>query len=198
LVDSPRDKTLNDADLHRFFREMLCEVVTEQKDVFSHHVMGYVTDLLVSFHETARLFAEKEKRVPVLADMMSEALEADHHKRVSILRQMGDTSLIVSGYFPEAVTRRMVTLDYYRKMGKAAYSHLDTLTQPAGIFYELSDRFLPLSELINRVSERTHDRNDSVLGLLEDYMQDESEHVLEKLKRVGVIPIHRKKKSEIL
>jgi hypothetical protein len=195
LTDLPEDKTITDADLHEFFGRMVSDVALKQRGSVSEHALSYVINLLVGFHETAKLFVQEGQGVPVLAHMMGEALEADTYRRASILRQLGDTSLLVSGYFPEAVSRRGVDLKYYKKMGVTAYSHLDSLSQDINVFCELSEKFSHLSFLINEVSEKTHARNSSLLNLLEHYMQTRSEHSLEKLKSRGVIPLKSKKKN---
>jgi len=194
-VDSPRHTSFTDGNLQQFFGDMLLSATKNQSKDVSPHAISYVTDVLVVFHQTAKLFSQGEGRVPVLSEMLSEALESDHYRKISMLRQLGDTSLMVSGYFPEAVSRRCVDLDYYKKMGKVAYSQLDSLTQELNIFFELSDRFQCLSHIINEVSERTHDRAMNIHELLEYFMNTGSERIFEKLKGKGIIPLRSKKRK---
>jgi hypothetical protein len=198
LDRGPRDTSIVEGNLHEFFGSLLVEAVENQKAKISPIILNYLTELLVSFQEATLLFVQKGVRVPVLADMLQDALEADLHRRVTILRQMGDTSLMVSGYFPEALTRRAVDLSYYQKMGEIAYYHLGALSDQQNIFQELSDRFVQLSDLLNEVSEQTQPKDLSVIKLLADYSQTGSDRIFEKLKKQGVIPLHSPKKDRLL
>ncbi len=190
--DSSRDSSpIFDASLRDFFHGMILDAEENQHARLSTPIIHYVTEVLVAFHETARLFAQQGVRIPVLADMLSDALEADFYRRVVLLRQMGDTSLMVSGYFPEALSRRAIDLTYYRQMGELAYSQLGSLTQDNSVFEGLSEQFFTLSQLISEVSESTLKRDQSVLKLLDLYSKTGSDRALDKLKQNGVIPIRR-------
>lgn len=187
----PNASELLQTNLRDFFHGLILEAATEQKVGVSPHAMSYVTEVLVSFHETAKLFAQQGVRIPVLADMLSDALEADFYRRINLLRHMGDTSLMVSGYFPEALSRRAVDLDYYRRMGEIAYSQVGALMDQQTIFDELSDQFFSLSRLVSKVAEVTSRRDLDALKLVELYVRTGSDAVLEKLKRQGVVPFRR-------
>lgn len=184
-----------EVNLRDFFYGLIRSAVDNQKAQVSPTAIQYVTDVLVQFSETARLFAQQGVRVPVMADMLSDALEADFYRRIAILRQMGDTSLMVTGYFPEVLSRRSVDLSYYRQMGEIAYYHLGSMTEEESIFEELSHQFQDLSRLINEVAEQTHQRSHHLLKLIELYQRTRSDHALEKLRRQGVIPIRRGPRS---
>lgn len=192
----PHGKSILDADIRTFFRTHLFSAAENQQVAISTYALGYVTEMLVGFHETARFFVQKEGRVPILVDFMSEALEADYHRRITIFRQLGDTSLMLSGYFPQSVTKRGMSLSYYQKMGEVAYSQLSSLSQSMNVFVELSERFQPLSSLINEVSEQTLLQNESLLKLLDYYRSTGSERILEKLKAKGILPIPLLNESE--
>lgn len=190
-----REPTIVTEDLRHFFNHLLVEAAEQQGTAISPHAIHYVTDLLVAFQNTARLFVQQGVRVPVLADMLSDALDADFHRRVTILRQLGDTSLMVSGFFPEALQRRAVDLTYYKKMGEIAYSHLGALSEEINIFDELSEQFISLSEMINGVSEATLTKDLTLQKLLEQYMTTGSERSFERLRQQGVIPLRPYRKG---
>lgn len=185
-----------EGNLHQFFSELLVGAAEHQKLSISPNATKYVTDLLVAFHETAALFAQEGVRLPVLADMLSEALDADFHRRVSLLRQMGDTSLMVSGFFPEALARRSLDIHYYQRMGEIAYSNLSTISVETSVYSELSQRFINLSHLLNEVSEQIHAKNYPVSKLVEFYTATGSEYILDQLKQQGVIPLSVKTRGE--
>lgn len=195
MGQDPRDPAIVAGDLRQFFNNLLLETAEHQRSTVSPHALNYVTELLVEFQDTARLFVQRDVRVPVLADMLHDALDADFHRRVTLLRQMGDTSLMVSGFFPEALSKRAVNLNYYRKMGEIAYSHLGALSDDINIYDELSERFIALSELINEVSEVTIAQNITIQKLLEHYQSTGSDRALDRLRRQGVVPLRSAKKD---
>ncbi len=181
-----------EGDLHGFFGDLLVSASANQKLLLSEKARGYVTDLLVHFQDTEHLFSQEGVRIPILADMLHQAIDADFHRRVSILRQMGDTSLMVSGFFPEALTRRAVDLNYYQRMGETAYQQLSSLTTQVNVYDELSERFIKLANVLNEISEQVHGKNNSLSKLLEFYSATGSERALEQLRKQGVIPIQSK------
>ncbi len=192
-MDEPTNSSIVECDLREFFFTLIQKAAAHQKVSVSPPVITYVTEVLVSFHETAKLFAQAGVRVPVMADMLSDAMEADFYRRVTLLRQMGDTSLMVSGFFPEALSRRAVDLGYYRRMGEVAYSHLGSLTHDESVFPVLSEQFHRVSDLVSEVAENTSSRSIDMLKLIELYSKTGSDRALEKLKAQGVIPFKRKR-----
>ncbi|MBN8554272.1 MAG: hypothetical protein J0L93_02410 [Deltaproteobacteria bacterium] len=198
MDQGPRDTSIVEGNLQHFFGSLLIAAAENQRANISPHALDYLTKLLVYFQETAQLFNQKDVRIPVLADMLSEALDADLYRRITLLRQMGDTSLMVSGYFPESLSRRSVDLAYYQKMGGIAYYHLGSLSEEESIYNELSERFIKLSEILNEVSEQTQSKDYSISKLLEFYSQTGSDRIFEKLKKQGVIPFKSPKKDRIL
>ncbi len=175
--------------LKLFFETHLSEAVTRTQIEVSPLALDYVSTLLSQFHETTKLFVQRGVRLPVLSDLLAEALEADLYRRVILLRQLGDTSLMVSGFFPEAVLKRTLNLTYFYEMGGIAYSHLSGLTEAQNVYDELSESFVKLAKLITEVSNHFRLDQLSVYELLEFYAQSGSEGALDRLKRAGVVPL---------
>src|SRR4051812_23001854 len=48
----------------------------------------------------------------------------DSAERVKTLKQVGDTSLYVAGFFTESLSRSLVDVDYYVGIGQSAYAQL--------------------------------------------------------------------------
>lgn len=180
---------LLEGDLKQFFGGLLSEAADRAKLQVSPLALDYVSSLLYQFHETAKLFIQKGVRLPVLSDMLAEALEADLYRRVTLLRQLGDTSLMVSGYFPEALQKKLINRSYYFQMGGIAYSHLSDLTEDQNIFDELSESFVKLADLITEVSTSIKIDRLSISELLEFYANSGSETALKKLKSAGIVPL---------
>lgn len=181
--------SLIDSDLRAFFADLLVTAADEKKWSISPLAIHYVAEMLVRFNETALLFSQKGVSMPVLSDMLSEALEADFYRRVSILRQLGDTSLMVSGYFPEALERRNVNRSFYHQMGETAYSHLSEISERSNVYIELSEQFSLLVNLINEAAFQLKTEGLGANELLEFYDNTKSNTVLKKLNEQGVFPL---------
>lgn len=172
-----------------FFEAHLSQAVSRTNIEVSPLALDYVSSVLAQFHETAKLFVQNGVRLPVLSDLLAKALEADLYRRIVLLRQLGDTSLMVSGFFPEAVSKRTLNLSYFYEMGGIAYSHLSGLTDSQNIYDELSESFVKLAHLITEVSNHFKLDQLSTHELLELYAESGSETALERLKRAGIVPL---------
>lgn len=106
------------------------------------------------------------------------------------LRQVGDASLFISGFFSDSLRRSLVDVDYYVSLGGYAYRSLvagdDTLSP---IFAELSDKFLAFVDVLSDVSARTQVTNDSdLLRLYEKWLRTGSRHNGHLLAEHGILP----------
>ncbi len=191
-----KDSELICSSLRDFFNDRLVAAAQKNRVELSVRLIDYVTELLVGFQDSEKLFFQ-ESAIPVLAEMMAEAIDADNSRRVMILKQMGDTSLMLSGYFPEALERRCMNLSYYHRMGETAYGLLGTLSEGMSVYDELSQRFPKVCGVLNEMSEATQDRTYSIDRLLEIYRNSSSERALEKLRKQGIIPFDIKKDPSI-
>ena len=86
-----------------------------------------------------------------------EALESNRFERRATLKEIGDASLFISGFFSDSLRRKLVDVDYYVTIGEHAYqalSRFDTDTF-SPVFAELGDKFPAFVDVLNEVSERT-------------------------------------------
>ena len=138
LTDRPRE----------FFLELLRSSISRQRAKINESTTKYLVDLMVGFLDQTELTERP------LAFMLQDALAESGAMRAAKLRHLGDTSLFVSGFFPEWIDRQVVGSSYYISMGSRAYHALSCVRQ-ASIFLELSARFQQLVELLNEVHEQT-------------------------------------------
>jgi hypothetical protein len=114
---------------------------------------------------------------------------ADPGERVKRLKQVGDTSLYVSGFFAESLGRRLVDVDYYASIGSSAYSELaarlgGSLTD---VYRELSARFPAFVEVLAEVRRRVDFAGADVTRLYEQWLRTRDEWVEKKLRAFGVL-----------
>ena len=128
--------------------------------------------------------------------MLSEALEApsaEHRNRG--LQRLGDVSLFVAGFFAQSFARKLIDIDYHIAMGCRAYGTLsETLSRGRGrvlgnVFAELAEKFQPLVDALNEVSETSYSHSDKdILRLYEIWLKTGSRRSYGLLKRLGVDP----------
>jgi hypothetical protein len=106
------------------------------------------------------------------------------------LKQVGDTSLFISGFFSESLRRSLVDVDYYVSLGGYAYRSLvtsdDTLSP---IFAELAEKFVAFVDVLSEVSARTSMTNDAdLLRLYEKWVRTGSKRNGDLLAERGIVP----------
>ena len=186
MADAP---ILSSASIREFFQELLAKAIENQRASVQPFTELYLVNLLHEFLASEALYVQADDgtwQQKPLAFLLKEALEEAGVARVRLLRRLGDTSLFVSGFFPDSLTRRssMVDVDYYIAMGGKAYSSLG-----AGVWEELSSKFRLLVDLLNEVSERTlHSTNTGLVRLYERWLKTGSERLAGLLVKQGVVP----------
>ena len=107
------------------------------------------------------------------------------------LRNLGDFSLFMSGFFSDSLRRRAVDVDYYVSMGEYAYGALARRDEDAlgGVFAELGRKFVPFMDILTDISERTGTTAPSdILRLYERWLRTGSSHAGQRLVDQGIPP----------
>jgi hypothetical protein len=175
--------------LGEYFHEALTEALRNQSIRTSELTEFYLVHLLEEFAHSGIV---EEPLGVRLAEVMVEPPE----ERKRALKQIGDTSLYVSGFFGESLEHRSVALDYYISLGGNAYAALATLIHMSrhsevlgGVYDELSDKFPRLVDVLAEVSERSAVASDrSVLHLYERWVRTRRDWVKRLLAQKGVFP----------
>jgi hypothetical protein len=155
----------------------------------------YLVDLLTSFSVSARIQTLFEPLVTQLA----KARNASGPERANRMRELGDVSLFVCGFFPDSFERRGLDRGYVVAMGGHAYLVVGEATRRLGdasdghVFVELAERFHELARVLDEVRERTSLCTDAaVLRLYERFRESGSPTLLRRLHRRGVHPARDK------
>jgi hypothetical protein len=131
-----------------------------------------------------------------LALKLAESLEAAPRERRRSLREIGDTSLYVSGFWADSLSDKLVDVDYYIEMGGSAYGELARggvgwTGDPLGVVYaELAENFVRFVEVLAIVSRRTTRpaTNEDVLRLYRSWQRTGSRSAAARLAALGVVP----------
>jgi hypothetical protein len=107
------------------------------------------------------------------------------------LRQVGDLSLFISGFFADSLTRSLVDIDYYIQLGEYAYACLARQGDAAfaDVFDELAEKFPAFVDVLGEVSEQTAlTSNSDLLRLYERWLRTKSRRSGDLLAARGIVP----------
>jgi hypothetical protein len=106
------------------------------------------------------------------------------------LKEVGDASLFISGFFSDSLRRSLIDVDYYMTLGGHAYRSLSATDDALSpIFVELSDKFVAFADVLSEVSERASLTSDTdVLRLYEKWIRTGSRRNGDLLAEKGIIP----------
>jgi hypothetical protein len=116
-------------------------------------------------------------------------------QRVRTLKEVGDTSLYVAGFFAESLTRSLIDVDYYVGLGQTAYAQLARSLGPrksiGEVYEELAAKFPQFVDVLAQVRKRVHiaEMNGITdIGRLYDiWLRTRDEWVEKKLKQAGLL-----------
>jgi hypothetical protein len=187
------------ANLREFFRDNLHSALERQHLAVEDQTEHYVVNLLTLFARADALYDQTAQgpRLKPLSVMLSEALDAPSAgDRNRGLQRLGDVSLFMAGFFAHSFARKLVDVDYHIAMGGQAYGALAAALGRnrghvlAQVFAELAQKFQPLVDALNDLSESSYRHSDEdLLRLYEIWLKTGSRRSQQILRRLGVEPI---------
>jgi hypothetical protein len=172
-----------------YFRELVEAAMQHQRLAAREVTSFYRVNLLAGFvHFDGSSNGASEEALGV---RFARALQQDGVRQRDELRQVGDMSLFVSGFFSDSLNRSLVDVDYYVQLGEYAYASL--ARQDDGtlgdVFDELAGKFPAFVDVLCEVSERTAlTSNSDLLRLYEKWLRTGSRHSGDLLASRGIVP----------
>jgi hypothetical protein len=170
-----------------YFKELVDGALARQQMTAGDLTSFYVVNLLAGFVERPTSGDDTP-----LALRLLDALENDSVRQRSDLKQIGDFSLFISGFFSDSFRGKVVDVDYYVTIGGTAYNTLsryetDTFSP---VFAELGEKFVGFVDVLSEVSERTSctSPNRDLLRLYERWLKTGSRRSGQFLLERGVVP----------
>lgn len=195
MFEAARASVVTSADLKAWFHDAVREAAADQHLQAEDATLLYVSNLLVDYARTDRLFDVDggRRHLPVLVQLYRHALEAPTpRERRLFLQRLGDVALFVSGLFRGALRRRLVDVDYYISMGRSAYAYLFESGSDAALgptFQELSEHFAGFVDVLAEVGRGPDGGTDrDVLSLYEEWARTGSPRAERALRRRGITP----------
>ena len=198
-MEKAATRVLPVASLREFFRDTLHGALVHQHLAIGDQTEHYVVNLLTLFARSEALYEMTPDglRLKPLIAMLCEALTApsDSGERYRTLQRLGDVSLFVAGFFAQGFATKLIDIDYHIAMGGRAYSQLAQARARgrgrvlAAVFAELAEKFQPMVDALNEVSEGGAAPSDrDILRLYEIWLKTGSLRCYAQLERLGVHP----------
>ncbi|HET9621447.1 MAG TPA: hypothetical protein VFP84_08785 [Kofleriaceae bacterium] len=173
--------------MDEFFHEVVTDALSAVDLDASEPAGWYLVGLLGEF-TTARLSDE-----PLGLKLAAASHQPGH--RVQTLKEVGDTSLYVAGFFAESLNRSLIDVDYYVGLGQNAYSQLarslGARRSLSEVYEELAAKFPQFVDVLAAVRKRVtlaELNASSDIGRLYDiWLRTRDAWVEQKLKDAGVI-----------
>jgi hypothetical protein len=181
--------------LESFFQDELQKALGTSSGPLSEEAQTYLINLLANFSKTSNYYVPNpdgrlEDRA--LALQLFDALQASTRERIKILKRMGDMALYTTGFFGDALRRKLVGIRYYVDMGHTAYASVADLLDteaPAPLYRELADNFVVMVDLLSAIASRCSLANDQdLLKLYENWLTSGSSRSRDLLLAQGLIP----------
>jgi hypothetical protein len=167
-------------------------VKTYLVSVLDHYL---VTDNLYEKSETTGRYSQK-----MLSELYLNAASAPLEKKSELLKQLGDSSLYISGFFGDSFKKKVVDLDYYVNMGGAAYGDLSSVVKEdiyCRLYEEIALRFVEFMDAFCLISQNTMvQSNKDLLRLYDKYLATGSPLAKEQLAQEGILNSQSKKTSK--
>jgi hypothetical protein len=169
-----------------YFKELVDGALAHQGIATTEMTAFYVVQLLAGYARQPGAEAEAP-----LAFQLLHALDTGGARQRASLRQVGDLSLFISGFFGDSLRRKPVGVDYYVSIGGIAYDtlsrHEDDAFSP--VFAELAEKFVQFVDVLSEISERTFcASNADLLRLYEKWLRTGSPRSAKLLVERGVVP----------
>jgi hypothetical protein len=152
-------KIITTDSLQPFFFKRLTELNKKSLCPIPEEIIFYSSDALNRYTLSTSFFEESEgklKHKTLGVKLLETGIIKDDDK-IDSYREIGDSALILSGYFSSSINERIVDRQYYYKVGQLAYQNLDSFVPSCfnvPSFYKvLATCFENMAELLKILSD---------------------------------------------
>lgn len=138
-------------DLKSFFYDGLSTLNKKSLIPVGDEVVIYSSEVLEKYSLNCEIFRK------ALGLNFLEAQLIESHERNRVYKDVGDSALMLVGYFSQSINTKLISKSYYIKIGQMAYSKVDNnfpdyLDIP-GFYKSLADSFEGLTHLLKAFSQ---------------------------------------------
>ena len=129
---------------------LVYEAQANSQLVLTENTESYLVFLLMRFSQTTQLMES------VIALDFLEAMSLSGRRRVDLLQDVGDKSLLLCGLFPGIAHKRRVGIEYFSDLGQSAYLTVSELqdNQLSELYLQLSDQFITMRHVLQAMRQQ--------------------------------------------
>ena len=158
-------KIVSEMSLQGYFFYKLDEINKKVSNPLPDEAIYYSSKVLDNFSDPGKCFEKQEGRVKnkILGLKLLECEKYTKRKRKKTLLDIGDSALVICGFFHKSLDRKLFDLVHYHNIGKQAYNKLNMVVpELLGIssFFEImSNSFDQLANMISVISMRSEEQS---------------------------------------
>jgi hypothetical protein len=185
-------------NLREYFMQSVAASLQRNAVEVDLHTKSYVVDLLTLYARSEALFVQGESgpELRPVALVLADAVDRGRAEHNRALQRVGDQSLFVAGFLGDSLSRKLVDIDYYIRMGGAAYQALSAAQQSslrqralAQVFAELARNFLEFVDVLADLRVTACDAHEDLLRLYETWTRTGSRRAARRLRAHGIEPL---------
>lgn len=196
-VSAMDDQIIHGSKLMEVLREKVLKAFALENIEPAEMVEFYIVNLLQDFHNIEGTFmcnGENSIEKP-LSILLLEALDGNTTKQIKCLKNVGDMSLMVSGFFSDSLHKGLMRPQYYASIGETAYGNLAYIHEEDGAFFniylDLAQNFNSFAKVISIVAPWNHARSDAeVLRIYERWILTGDKTLQHVLEQKGILKKH--------
>ena len=170
------------ASVSGFFQEVVSAALDRQSVEATESATFYLVGLLGEF---------TKGQLPDQPLSLMLARATAPAERVKVLKEVGDTSLYLTGFFADSLNRKLVASDFYVGLGEAAYrelaGRLSGSKSVREVYEELAAKFPRFVDVLAEVRGQVSFVGSDVGQLYEQWARTRSEWVERRLRKLGML-----------
>ena len=155
-----------ESSLQSYFYTQLQEINEKSQEPLPNETIYYSSLVMDSFGDAEKYFEKEEGKVrdKILGIKLLKTSHMTKEERKRSLKDIGDTALLICGFFSDSLNKKILDTKYYQELGQTAYRRLNSEVPQAydipSFFDIISMRFDQLTTVMNLVSAQTLGRDD--------------------------------------
>ena len=170
---SKRSELVLQSSLQTFFFDHLNGVNQKSSHPLPKEMVYYSSIVMERFGESKNYFqqsAEGKLSEKILGEKFLKSTSLPKNRQINELKDIGDTSLFLCGYFSDSLNRKIVDTGYYRQIGSASYKKLNiflpSLFELENFYESVAKLFDTLAAMMSIVAQSFLSKTDEEFALL--------------------------------
>jgi hypothetical protein len=175
-TENKEQEIILESSLQAYFYDQLQAINTKSNSPLPNESIYYSSRVMDRMGQSSIFFDVSEGKIrdKTLGLKLLECSDLSISRKKRALRDIGDTSLLICGYFHESLNRKLIDTRYYEDLGKIAYGRLNSLIPDMfdiPSFYNcLAHQFEPLTNIMSWLAKKSQEEQPDNMSLfVKDY-----------------------------